>query len=490
MRLYLSYIFLLLVLFSCSSKEEVSNSQQVSSIPNIQPDYIGVTVPSVIAPLNFSVDGTFELTDFVFSGKGSTKIHLQSSNTPEIPVNKWKDLLSENIGDSIKIEVSVKREKQWLSYLPFYIHVSADPIDESICYRLIAPGYEVYSKMGIYQRTLADFKQDAILENTLVTGSCVNCHSFKQTDPSYLTFHVRGDHGATFVATPDKEITAYSTKTDSTLSPSVYPYWHPSGDYIAYSNNMTRQTFHTRESERIEVFDFKSDVTVYNVKTNELITSPLLKTENFETFPSFSPDGKRLYFTCASPKDMPAEFRDIQYNLCAIDFNPETGSFGNHIDTLFYAEGMNKSVTFPRPSYDGRYIMFTLIDFGQFSIWHKEADLWMLDLATGEARPLDGMNSDDTESYHSWSSNSRWTVFSSRRGDGLYTRPYIAHINENGEADKAFLLPQKDPVNYYKELLFSYNIPEFSNAPFKLNIPEIEEQLMQVEKPSFSFKSN
>ena len=100
------------------------------------------------------------------------------------------------------------------------------------------------------------------------------------------------------------------------------------------------------------------------------------------------------------------------------------------------------------------------------------------------------ITSNDTESYHSWSSNSRWAVFSSRRGDGLYTRPYIAHINENGEADKAFLLPQEDPVNYYKELLFSYNIPEFSNAPVKLNIPEIEDQLMQEKKPSFSFKSN
>jgi len=346
----------------------------------------------------------------------------------------------------------------------------------------------VYSKMGIYQRTLSDYTQHAILENTLVTGSCVNCHTFKQTDPSYLTMHVRGKHRATFVATPDKKITAYSTKTDSTISACVYPYWHPSGNYIAYSNNKTRQTFHTREFERIEVFDFKSDISVYNVKTNQLFTSPLLKTKNFETFPSFSPDGKRLYFCCAKAKNMPFGFRNVRYNLCAIDFNPENGTFGNHIDTLFNAEKMGKSVAFPRPSYNGRYIMFTLIYFGQFPIWHKEADLWMLDLATNNVYPLNGMNSYDTESYHSWSSNSHWAVVVSRRADGLYTRPYIAHIDNNGHAGKAFLLPQKNPNEFYQDFLYSYNVPEFCNAPLKLKMSEIENQLMEEKKPSFSYK--
>ena len=66
----------------------------------------------------------------------------------------------------------------------------------------------------------------------------------------------------------------------------------------------------------------------------------------------------------------------------------------------------------------------------------------------------------DTESYHSWSSNSRWIVFSSRRIDGLYTRPYFAYIDEEGNASKPFLLPQKD-TDYYHRFMKSYNIPEF-----------------------------
>ena len=70
------------------------------------------------------------------------------------------------------------------------------------------------------------------------------------------------------------------------------------------------------------------------------------------------------------------------------------------------------------------------------------------------------MNSNDTESYHSWSSNGRWVVFSSRRLDGLYTRPFIAYVSERGEVFKPFLLPQQD-TDFYSLLMKSFNIPEF-----------------------------
>ena len=167
----------------------------------------------------------------------------------------------------------------------------------------------------------------------------------------------------------------------------------------------------------MEVLDLESDVLIYHPETHELLLSPLLqKKEVFETFPVFSPDGRKLYFCAAEAKPIPAEYKEIRYSLCSIDFNPEDGTFGETIDTLVNAAAMKKSISFPRPSYDGEYIMFTLSDYGNFSIWHKEADLWLLDLKDGGMRPIKEVNSDDTESFHNWSSNSRWFVFSSRRG--------------------------------------------------------------------------
>jgi len=124
------------------------------------------------------------------------------------------------------------------------------------------------------------------------------------------------------------------------------------------------------------------------------------------------------------------------------------------------ADQTGRSVSFPRISPDGSTLVFTLSDYGNFSIWHREADLFRLDMKTGFYNPIDVVNSPETESYHSWSSNSRWIIFSSRRVDGLYTRPFIAHMDEDGAFSKPFMVPQKDP-GFYDACLRSFNIPEF-----------------------------
>ena len=204
--------------------------------------------------------------------------------------------------------------------------------------------------------------------------------------------------------------------------------------------------------------------------------------DRFETFPAFSPDGRTLYFCSAEAKKIPEEYKEIRYNLCSIDFDPSTGTFGSRIDTLVNAEALGKSVSFPRPSYDGKYIMFTLSDYGNFSIWHKEANLWLLDLTSGDLRELSEVNSDDTESFHNWSSNSRWFVFSSRRGDGLYTRLYLASMDENGKISKPFLLPQEDPETYYDRSVYSYNVPDFVNAPILLDTKVFEKRITSKER--------
>ena len=116
--------------------------------------------------------------------------------------------------------------------------------------------------------------------------------------------------------------------------------------------------------------------------------------------------------------------------------------------------------------------MFTLGNYGVFHIWHHEADLYLMDLSgEGRIRPLQELNSPDTESYHSWSSNGRWVVFSTRRGDGGYTRPFIAHVDADGKGTKPFELPQADP-DYHRQFMKSYNIPEFMRGPVEVTPQE------------------
>lgn len=483
---YISITIIALIVFS-GCNEQVESPHMVDTYPAIFPDYVGVTIPVSIAPLNFTVKvEEFDKIDVTVRGKKSGEIHVQDTEVAQFSEKEWHNILEINKGSSIEVEVSLKSNGKWRTYRTFEIYVSNTPIDHGLVYRMIAPGYEVYSKMGIYQRDLSSFEQKAIYENTMVSGSCVNCHAFNQNDPASMSLHIRGEHGATMLQV-DGQMELYNTKTDSTISSCVYPYWHPSGKYIAYSVNQTKQGFHEIHNKRVEVFDEASDIVVYDLKTKKLLTSSLLKTDNFETFPVFSTDGKTLYFCSSKKQDIQSNYKNIKYSLCKISFDPETQNFGTVIDTLISSETTGKSISFPRPSFDGKYLMYTQSAYGNFSIWHKEADLYLLNLKDGSSRRMDEVNSEDTESFHDWSSNSHWFVFSSRREDGLYTRLYIASIDKGGQISKPFLLPQKDPRSYDASL-YSYNVPEFITAPVKIDSRELEKKLLSKERVQMLLK--
>lgn len=484
MKRFLCFVTFLLILVACGPRER--NATQVQGVPAIWPDYVGVTVPATIAPLDFTLPGA-EAVDVRVTALDGTSLRSRGKTATRFSERGWKSLLKRSVGDALTVTVSGRFAGAWRRYEPFRIFVSGDEIDYGLTYRLIEPGYQIYSHMGIYERELGSFRQRALLENTRFAG-CVNCHASFRGDPSAFTVHIRGDHGATLL-TRDGEIRAYDTKTDSTLGFCVYPYWHPSGNYIAYSTCSTRQSFHAQPDKLIEVFDLDSDVQIYDVVHNQIITAPQVKRNGiWETFPVFSADGRTLWFTAADEVEIPSGLPDSHYNLYKVSFDPETGTIGQEVELVLAAADFNGSICFPRPSYDGNYLMFTLCDYGTFPIWHHESDLWLMDLATGETRPMDEVNSDDTDSYHNWSANSRWFVFSSRRGDGLFTRLYIAHFDENGVAGKPFLLPQRDPKNYDEDLFRSYNVPEFTTGPVPFDKIRAQKAINAPERVKFGFR--
>jgi hypothetical protein len=459
MRRSISLIFVLAAVLITSCIKPGRNPNEVDTLPSIFPDYCDVVIPSNIAPLNFKLMEESEKIEASIEGTNE-KIRVKGKSKILIPIRKWRKLLKDNSDGSLSVTLFARIDGEWKKYKPFNIHIKGDPVDPWIVYRLIAPGYETWSEMGIYQRDLTSFKQDPIINNRLLPGSCMNCHSFQANDPGSMMFHLRGNIGGTILVQDGKTV-KLNTKTKETISNCVYPYWHPSKDFIAYSVNNIQQVFHSVKEKRIEVFDSKSDIVVYDIRNNKLITTSVISSdESFETFPAFSPDGKKLFFCSAKKGIQPDEYDRIKYSLCSIDFDASSGTFGSKIDTLVSSFRTGKSVSFPRISPDGKNLVFTLSDYGNFSIWHREADLYQLDRVTGNFRSIDVINSTETESYHSWSSNSRWLIFSSRRIDGLYTRPFITYAGENGAFGKPFLVPQKDP-DFYGESLRSFNVPEF-----------------------------
>lgn len=448
-----------ITILSCSDQIQVART--LGDAPEIFPDYTFVTIPSNIAPLRFLLkDSLTTQAQARFEIQGQSVTVKAKDKQFKIAVSDWKKLMNGAEGQTLQITVTAKIENEWVRYAPFPIYIAREPIDPFIAYRLIEPLYETWNNMGIYQRNLENYTESAVITNNSTGKNCMNCHAFCMQDPDRMLFHLRMKYPGTLIMY-DGAIEKLNTKTEKTISALVYPSWHPSGRYIAFSVNDTGQAFHASDPNRVEVFDAASDVVIYDREKHEIFTSAdLFSDDAFETFPTFSPDGKTLYYCTAQKQSMPEAYEKVQYNLCAVTFDPEKRTIGTQVDTLYKASDNHQSVSFPRVSPNGKYLLFTLSGYGNFSIWHKDADLYLLNLQTREAYPLEAANSPDVESYHAWSSNSSWVVFSSRRIDGLYTRPYFAHIDDNGQAAKPFLLPQKD-ILIYNSSLTSYNIPEF-----------------------------
>lgn len=468
-------LLLTIMLVACGSDVKITaHSDEISPLVE---KYAGIIMPPNIAPLNFFVKAANGQEAMVFTC-GDCQISAINQKGAVIPeIGDWKTLMQSAKGGQVKVEHCILTSEGWKAYQPFYLQVAEEEIDSYLAYRLIPPGYEMWNEMGIYQRNLENFHESVILSNVNTDRNCMNCHSFCMQNPEQMTFHLRAKHAGTMLI-DHGTMTKLNTKTEQTISALVYPYWHPSGKYIAYSVNDTKQLFHTNHTNRIEVMDLASDVVVYDVEKNETITSPLLFDEEvFETFPSFSADGKMLYYCASQRQSMPNDTDKLKYHLCAITFDSDTRTFGEEVDTLVHAENMDKSVSFPRVSPDGKHLMITLSDYATFPIWHQEADLWMIDLQTKEMKCLDTLNSNSVESYHSWSSNSRWVVFSSRRMDGLYTRPYIAYVSENGTVGKPFVLPQAQG-DFYSKCMNSYNIPELIKGEVDLNYYKLVQQAL------------
>lgn len=449
-------LILPLLLQACSSN--TLPTVHIDGKPDICPDYTDVTVPQSIAPLNFRINGCEKKAVLTLECEGIS-CTVKGKGSFSIPETEWNKLLKK--GKDIVVRLTVKGKSGWQEYDSFSIHVSTDRIDPYLVYRLIEPGYVTWNHLGLYQRRLSDFTQNAIITNDKTEGNCMNCHSFADRNPEKMVFHMRSNYGGTYIIRNGK-IEKVDTKTAETISAAVYPQWSVDGRYIAFSVNNIWQLFHSSNPNRAEVFDTASDVVVYDVENHCMLSSPLIKSPgNLETYPSFSNDGRTLYFcTSPIPASMPEGYRDIRYSICSIGFDPQNGSFSDKVDTLYNARLNEGSAVFPRISPDGKRLMFTLSSYGCFPIWHKDSDIWTLDLQNGTAQRIDIINSSDVDSYHSWSSNGKWVVFSSRRMDGLYTRPFIAHVNDDGSFCKPFALPQEDAF-FYDDFMKSFNIPEF-----------------------------
>lgn len=480
---------------ACGDPQVPTNFASGKEQPDIYPDYIGVTVPVNMAPLHFEMtqdDGRQFITRLAAGDE-----QVVCEGTKVMPtIGDWQRLVAKAVGGAISVEVFESRsEGQWMRYKPFSIFVSPDSIDPWLSYRLISPSYVSYEELTINQRCLESYDERVIYDNMLCSeeaaGQCINCHNYQNGNPQRMQFHARQNLGGTVISYDGR---TYKTnlKTDSTLSAGVYPAWHPRLPLIAYSTNMTMQMFHTRHHNKIEVIDSKSDLILYDLEHGE-VQNVENDPEEFEVFPFWSPDGKYLYYcsahfvkqdTISDEAEAILRYKDIKYNVYRKAFDEQRLTFGPR-ELVFDAAAQGLSATLPRISPDGRWLLLSVGEWGVFHIWHNDADLWLMDLNQPEsgAFPFKEVNSPSVEAYHTWSRSGRWIVFSSRRYDGDFTRPFFAHVDKDGHATKPFELPADDP-DYHRQLMKSYNIPELMTGPVTITPQEFADVLKKDAVPA------
>ncbi|MBR1467169.1 MAG: PD40 domain-containing protein [Bacteroidaceae bacterium] len=492
-------LLIILAITACTKSYEVPTQySDVEGQAPMYPDYKDVVIPQNIAPLNFIIKDAEGLV-VVFEGDRGSCLTVSGEDRIDIDSAEWRNLLTAERGGEIKVSVYANLDG-WKRYASHSLTV-AEPIDAYLSYRLIEPGYELYRQLGLYQRNLENFVQNPIYENNREyeeeNNHCVNCHNFQNYDTKRMLFHVRAQHGGTILTDGDK-CRKIQIKSPDILAAGVYPTWHPKMNMVAFSTNKTGQVFHMFHREKIEVVDEASDLILYDVDKNEVRN--IIATPDFETFPCWNPAGDKLYFCSAHvrqmenvPDSMATEvishyYDSVYYDLKCMSFDMKSLSFGKP-ETVVNASASHKSITVPRISPDGRYILFTLGDYGQFHIWHKSSDLWVMDLKNDSAYALKEANSPDVDSYHTWSSNGRWIVFASRRMDGNYSRAHIAYFDKGGKAHKAFCMPQRDPEHNIL-LLKSYNVPELTKNAVRVNPEALRRCIYETAGDTARFTGN
>ena len=466
-----------LQLTSCTLTPE--NVQQSSERPPIYPDYCDVTIPENIAPLNFLLRADCEAIEV----KAGELTLNASGNEAVFDIDEWKALMQQSRDKEIEVTVTALINGTWKQYKPIKWQVVSDKVDPYLTYRLIEPDYEIWNNVQIQQRCVENFDVNALGHYEQLENRCMNCHTFANQNPQLSMMYVRGPGGGAI-------LNRHGQLSKLDIPGSVYFGFSPSGRYITYSTQKIIPAFHSMPAKRLEVYDAESNVYVADIQEHRVISSPLLADSlKFETFPTFSPDGKYIYYCAADSVSLPSKIRNLQYRLVRIPFDESSGTIGTHVDTLLSPDSClqtprKSSVCHPRISPDGRYLLYTVADYGTFPIWHPEADLQLMDLQTGAIDTLAVVNSGKSDTYHSWSSNSRWFVFASKRDDGLYGKPYFCYIDKEGKAHKPFCLPQEHPT-FYDNNLKSFNAPELGKGKVPFDVNDVAKAMKQE---AISFK--
>jgi tetratricopeptide (TPR) repeat protein len=407
-----------------------------------------------------------------------------------------------------------QKDSKVLSSARTTFETSKDPVGAPIFYRdvpLIPPPPEserrgvikplpdsVLPKIRWELRYINETKSHLMMTNL---PTCGNCHSFS-SDGKVMGIDVDGpanDKGL-YALVPLKKVSSISNEYivrwsafSETRSQKRFGFMSqvsPDGKYVVNSIDVP-YAHGVRVLDRLyngfyEFYGFgqvfyptRGVLAWYSKETGKLQPLPGADDPHYvQTSAFWSPDGKYLVFSRADARDPyppgvqratyandPNETQ-VQYDLYRIPFN---NGKGGTPERIVGASENGMSNNFPKVSPDGKWIVFVRCKNGL--LMRPDSKLYIVPFAGGEARPLES-NLPVMNSWHSWSPNGRWLVFSSK-SPSFYTRLYLTHIDEDGHASPPVVIENATASNR------AVNIPEFLNIG--------PDQLDHIETPAIDF---
>jgi Flp pilus assembly protein TadD len=444
--------------------------------------------PDSVAPTFIWKDETPDVDRWyvVVRAEGSSDLLRTSVDLPRWRPSEeaWREIKQHSLERDVEVIVaglSRARPSRVLSSARVDIRTSTDEVGDSLFYREVPLPFlkAVQDPSRIRWRFGAIDEPNGppvVLKNLPVCG---NCHSFSDNGTTLgLDVDYGNDKGAYAIlpvskhmVLDDPKIITWSDykRSGGELTFGLLSRVSPTGRYVV-STVKDRSVFVAMPDIMFSqlFFPIKGILVVYDRQTKKFTALPGADDPKYvQTNAVWSPDGKDIVFARAEAyhakrieqqdavlvdkKDVPeftVEKKPFRYDLYRIPFN---GGKGGTPEPLKGASSDGMSNYFPKYSPDGKWIVFC--KSRSYMLLQPDSELYIIPAEGGVARRL-RYNTARMNSWHSWSSNSRWLVFSSKV-NGPYTQLFLTHIDENGNDSPPVLLERFTSPDR------AANIPEF-----------------------------
>jgi len=495
-------IFAIVLLWSCTNKhldyelQKIEKNQiKPSGIEIVYPVDSTLFPPEIPAPRFVWKDSNSKATQWHIrlSTYGGSKIYSATVKSAEWKPDSviWENLKTRSEYGPVSFSIAsagkgMSGSKYSAGKVSFSF--SRDSVGAAIFYRAVPLpfGYAVKNVHEIewYAGKISGGKPLRVLSNIPV---CANCHSFSRNGLIAMDVDYANDKGSYIIAplkdtinlSIDKIITwGDYRREDGTQTYGLLSQISPDGRYVL-STVKDRSVFVAIDNLEYSqlFFPVKGIIAVYDKNNRRFFELPGASDREYvQSNPNWSPDGREVLFARTEKymtsrieksesvlldqkdvKEFISKQKEFKFSIYRVPFNEGKGGLAVPVNG---ASGNNRSNFFARYSPDGKWIVFCQAE--NFMLLQPDSKLFIMPAGGGTPR-LMKCNTEKMNSWHSWSPNSRWLVFSSKLR-GPYTQLYLTHIDENGN---------DSPPVFLENLAFetrAANIPEFfDNRAFHLS---------------------